>query len=61
MSKELCEMIIQLANQGGTVAIWLFGLHIVGSVLRFIIGFGCFAYAVIKFCKTWKEIVNEKS
>jgi len=58
MNDKICETIVQLAQSGGTTAIWLYGVYILGGVAKFLVGFGCVGFAVVKFCRTWRY-VNE--
>jgi len=58
MNDKMCETIVQSVQQGGTTAIWLYAIYILGGVTKFLIGFGCVGFAVVKFCKTWR-CINE--
>ena len=58
MNEKIVEMVLQLAEQGGHTALWLYGIYVFGAVAKFCIGFGCFVIATYKFCGTWKEIKN---
>ena len=60
MSEKICETILRLAESGGGTALWLYGIYVFGSVLKFIIGFGCVGFGVCKLCKTIKYAVDER-
>jgi len=54
MNEKICELITELASTGGTTAIWLYGLYVVGGVLKYVIGFGCVLAGIYKACSTWR-------
>jgi hypothetical protein len=59
MNEKLIDAIVQLAQQGGTVAIWLFAIHILGGVLKFVVAFGCILLSVTKICNVLRISYNE--
>ena len=60
MSENLMNGIIELVRQGGSTALWIYALYMGGSMLKFIIGFGCLYAAVSKFCVTLRSIFTKE-
>ena len=60
MNEKIVELITKLAETGSTTALWFYGLYVFGSVIKFVIGFGCVLMGIKTFCKTWKGISNAK-
>lgn len=60
MSEKIIDMITKLVETGSSSALWFYGIYVVGSVLKFVIGFGCCFLGVTKFCSTLRIICKEK-
>ncbi len=54
MSTEMFTQIIELVEKGGVGAIWIYVIHCVVGVLKFVIGFGCLYLSATKICQTIK-------
>lgn len=60
MSEKIIDMITKLVETGSTSALWFYGIYVLGSVLKFVIGFGCFLLGVTKFCATLRAIYDKE-
>ncbi len=60
MNENIINMITKLVETGSASALWIYGIYVVGSVLKFIIGFGCIFMGISKFCSTLRVICEEK-
>ena len=60
MSEKIIDMVVKLVETGSTSALWFYGIYAVGSVLKFVIGFGCMLLSVTKFCATLTAICNKE-
>lgn len=61
MDEKIINMITQLVNTGSSTALWFYLVYIVGSVLKFIIGFGCLLLSVCKFCAVVRTFSDKES
>ena len=59
MSDKIVDMVVKLVETGSTSALWFYGIYVLGSVLKFVIGFGCILLSVTRFCATLKDICNK--
>lgn len=60
MDEKIIQLIIDLANQGGSLAVWLYTVHVLGGVLKYVIGFGIIYAAVNKIGSVIKTCIECK-
>jgi len=60
MDEKIVDLITKLAATGSSTALWFYGIYVIGTVLKFVVGFGCGLLAVLSMCKTIKETLNDK-
>jgi hypothetical protein len=60
MSEKIIDMVVKLVETGSTSALWFYGIYVLGSVLKFVIGFGCVLLSVTRFCAALKDICNKE-
>lgn len=58
MNEKLVDTIAQLVQQGGTTALWIYGMSVATGIIKFAIGFGCMVIAVKRVCQTVKYGVD---
>jgi hypothetical protein len=58
MSDKIVDMITQLVATGSNTALYFYAIYVVGSVLKFVIGFGCLLLSVKKICAAIREAIK---
>jgi len=48
MSDKIVDAAVKLLEQGGTAAMWMWFAYLSASLIKFVIAFGSFVYAVKK-------------
>ena len=60
MNETIVNAIVEMVKSGGTAALWIYLVYVLGTVAKVVIGFGFFYLAVRKISATLELICGEK-